>query len=176
MELSLIIGNIFSFFAVTCVGVSVIKKNKKNFMYWQIGETLFGMFANIFLYAYSALIISIICLIRNILSYKNILTKNITTILLVISIIAGLYANNLGIIGILPIIASVSYTICIYITKNEQQMRYATVLNMFLWFIHDMYIQAYPSAIANIILCIWTIIQIFKNKKFYIKTTVKVLE
>ena len=176
MELSLIIGNIFSFFAVSCVGVSVIKKNKKNFMYWQIGETVFGMFANIFLYAYSALTISIVCLIRNILSYKNRLTKNITAILLVISILVGLYANNLGIIGILPIIASVSYTVCIYITKNEQQMRYATVFNMFLWFIHDMYIRAYPSAVANILLCIWTIIQILKNKKFHTRTSVKALE
>lgn len=74
-------------------------------MYWQIGDTLFGMIANISLSAYSALVISIICFIRNILSYQNRLTKNITYILLMLSIPIGLYANNLSYIGLLPIIA-----------------------------------------------------------------------
>lgn len=165
MQTYLFIGNIFSLLSAICIAISVIKKSKKDFMYWQIGDTFFGIIANISLSAFAALIISIICFIRNILSYKNKLTKNITIILLLISIIFGLYVNNLGIIGLLPIIASASYTICIYITKNEQQMRYALVANMLLWFIHNIYVQAYPSAIANITLCFWTIYQIVENKK-----------
>ena len=133
-------------------------------MYWQIGDTFFGIMANIALSAFAALVISIICFIRNILSYKNRLTKNITCILLVVSVVVGLYANNLAMIGLLPIIASASYTICIYITKNEQQMRWALIANMLLWFIHNFYVQAYPSAVANIVLCVWTAVQIFKNR------------
>ena len=104
-------------------------------MGWQIGDTFFGIIANIALCAYAALVISIICFIQNILSYQNRLTKLITIILLIASIIIGLYANNLAIIGLLPIISSASYTICIYVTKNEQQMRWALTINMILWFI-----------------------------------------
>ena len=165
MQTSVIIGNIFSLLSVICVAISVIKKNKKDFMLWQIGETLFGIIVNIILSAYAALVISIVCFVRNLLSYKNKLTQNITIILLLISIIIGLYANNLGIIGLLPIFASASYTICIYITKNEQQMRYASVVNTLLWFFHDKYIKAYPSAILCLILSIWTSIQIIRNLK-----------
>jgi len=134
-------------------------------MYWQIGDTLFGIVANIALLAFAALVISVICLIRNILSYKNRLTKEITAILLVVSVVVGLYANNLGSIGLLPIIASAGYTICIYITKNEQQMRWALAVNMILWFVHNIYVQAYPSAIANILLCGWSLVQIYQNRK-----------
>lgn len=159
---ALIIGNIFSFFSALCIAVSAVKKSKKNFMYWQIGDTLFGIVANIALYAYAALVISIMCLIRNILSYKDKLTKNITIILIILGIIIGLYANNRGIIGWLPIIASATYTICIYITTNEQQMRWALIFNMLLWFVHNAYVQAYPSAIANIVLCLWTGVQILR--------------
>ncbi|MBR4316710.1 MAG: YgjV family protein [Alphaproteobacteria bacterium] len=165
MHISIIIGNLFSLLSAICVAISVVKKNKKDFMHWQIGEALFGMIVNIILSAYTALVISIVCFIRNILSYKNKLTKNITLILLVISAVIGLYANNLGTIGLLPIIASSSYTLCIYITKNEQQMRYASVINTLLWFFHDKYIKAYPSAILCLILSIWTTIQIIKNIK-----------
>lgn len=161
--LSLIIGNIFSLFSAICIAISAAKNNKKDFMLWQIWDTLFGIFANIALFAYAALVISIVCLIRNILSHQNKLTKKRTYILLIAGIFIGLYANNLSIIGYLPIIASASYTICIYLTKNDQQMRYALVVNMILWLIHNLYVQAYPSAIANFIICFWTIYQIIKR-------------
>ncbi len=165
MQTYLIVGNIFSLLSAICIAISVVKKSKKDLMYWQIGDTLFGIVANIALFAYAALVISVICFIRNVLSYKGKLTINITYVLLILSVIIGLYANNRGVIGWLPIIASASYTICIYVTKNEQQMRYALVVNMILWFVHNAYVQAYPSAIANIVLCFWTVVQILRNRK-----------
>lgn len=164
MQTYLIIGNIFSLFSALCIWISVAQRNKKQFMLWQVGDTVFGIIANIALYAYAALVISVVCLIRNILSYKNKLSKNITIVLLILSVFIGLYVNNKGVIGWLPIIASASFTICIYITKNEQQMRYATVLNTTLWFVHNFYVQAYPSAIANVVLCFWTMYQICTKK------------
>ncbi len=167
MPAYLIIGNIFSLLSAICIAVSVIKKNKKDFMYWQIGDPLFGIAACIALSAYAALVISVFCLIRNILSYKGKLTKNITYILLIINVAIGLYVNNLGIIGLFPIIASASYTIFMYTTKNEQQMRWALVSNLLLWFIHNFYVQAYPSAVACVVLTGWTFVQIYQNRGRY---------
>ena len=151
--MNLIVGNVFSLLCAICVAVSAVKKSKKDFMYWQIGEALFGIIVNIALSAYAALVISIVCFIRNVLSYKNKLTKSITIVLLIVSVAVGIYANNLAVIGLLPIIASASYTICIYITRNEQQMRWALTINMILWFIHNFYVQAYPSAVVHFSLC-----------------------
>lgn len=165
MQTYLIVGNIFSLLSAICIAISVAQKSKKKFMFWQIGDTIFGTGANIALYAYAALVISTICLIRNILSYQGKLTKNITVILTVLGVIIGAWANNLGIIGWFPIVASASYTIFIYTTKNEQQMRYASILNMALWFVHCAYVQAYPSAIANIVLLGWTFWQIWQYHK-----------
>ncbi len=167
MPAYLIIGNIFSLLSAICIAVSVIKKNKKDFMYWQIGDPLFGIAACIALSAYAALVISVICLIRNVLSYKNKLTKNITYFLLIISVAVGIYANNLGGIGLMVILASAGYTVCIYLTKNEQQMRWALVVNQLLWFIHNFYVQAYPSAVACVVLSGWTFVQIYQNRGRY---------
>ena len=97
MSAYLILGNVFSLLSAICLAVSVIKKSKKDFMYWQIGDPLFGIATCIVLSAYAALVISVVCLIRNILSYKNKLSKNLTYLLLGISVPVGLYANNLGI-------------------------------------------------------------------------------
>mgnify|MGYP002852103519 CR=1 FL=1 len=165
MQTYLIIGNIFSLLSAICLAISVIKKNKNDLIWWQVIDVVFCILSNIALYTYAALTTNSIALIRNILAYKNKLTKNITWILFILCIIAGLGANNRGIIGLFPIIASASYTIFMYITKNEQQMRWALVSNLLLWFVHDIYVQAYPSALTDMALSVWTLIQIYKNRK-----------
>ncbi|MBR3501545.1 MAG: YgjV family protein [Alphaproteobacteria bacterium] len=168
----LILGNIFSLLSAICLAISVIKKNKNDLIWWQVIDVIFCILSNIALYTYSALTTNSISLVRNILAYKNKLTKNITWILLILCIVVGLWANNRGIIGLFPIIASASYTVFMFITKNEQQMRWALVSNLLLWFVHDIYVQAYPSALTDAVLSAWTLLQIYKNRKteFFIKS------
>lgn len=164
MQNYLIVGNLFSLLAVTCIAVSVIKKNKNDLILWQLWGICFSNFSCLFLKAYAALITCIADLIRHFFAYKNMLTFHITIALIVFCIITGLWINNLGLIGILAIIASVSYTLLMYITKNDQQMRWALVLNQSLWIIHNIYVQAYPSLVSEVIITIWTLIQIYKNR------------
>lgn len=167
MQVYLITGNIFSFLSVVCIAVSVIKKNKNDLILWQVFDVVFCILSNLALCTYAALTTNTVALIRNILAYKNKLNKKLTWLLFILCIVIGLWANNIGIIGLFPIVASASYTIFMYITKNEQQMRWALVSNLILWFVHDFYVQAYPSAANDIILSLWTLIQIAKNRAKY---------
>ncbi|MBR6412506.1 MAG: YgjV family protein [Alphaproteobacteria bacterium] len=162
--LSLILGNILAAIGSACVIISVVKKNKRDLIWWQTINIFFCMFSSIALSAYAALVTNCFALIRNILACKNKLNSHITFILSFLCLITGLYMNNLGLIGLLAIIASVSYTVFIYITKNDQQMRYAIIFNSVLWLIHDYYIKSYPTFLTGIIFILWTIIQIFKNR------------
>ena len=164
MEISFILGNIFSLLSSVFVLISVAVQSKKKLIKIQTISIFFYILTCVALSVYSALVSIFIALIRNILAYKNLLTKNITFILCLLVVVLGIYVNNTGMIGLLPIVAIVCYTILIYITKNEQQMRYAVVLYMILWFIQNIYIKAYPSAITNAIVFLWTIFQIFKHR------------
>lgn len=159
----LILGNVFSFGAAVCLAVSVMKNSKKSLIGWQIGDTFLCVISNLILLSYSAMTISAMCLIRNLLAYSNHLTKVLTCVLLIVGCAVGLYANNRGYIGILPVIATMEYTILMYTTKNAQQMRYALIVNLLMWFLHDAYIQAYPMAFMDVALSIWTSWQTFKN-------------
>jgi hypothetical protein len=165
MQAYLIWGNIFSLMSAICIAVSVLKKNKNDLIWWQVIDVIFCILSNIALYTYAALTTNSIALIRNILAYKNKLTKNLTLLLFILCIIVGLWANNRGIIGLFPIIASASYTVFMFTAKNEQQMRWALVSNLILWFVHDIYVQAYPSALTDVVLSVWTAVQIFNNRK-----------
>ena len=129
MPLYLIIGNIFSFLASLCTAVSVVKKNKSDFMYWQVGNTLFAILTNIALWSYSGVTTNTVSLVRNVLAYKNKLSLVGTLAICTISISLGLMFNNRGLIGILPVFSSACYTLCVYLTKNEQQLRYALIVD-----------------------------------------------
>ena len=165
MSTYLIIGNIFSFLSAVCIAISVVKKNKNDLIWWQILDVIFCILSNIALYTFAALTTNSVALVRNILAYKDKLTQKITWILFVLCIIAGLWANNRGIIGLFPIVASASYTVFMFITKDEQQMRYALISNLALWAVHDFYVLAIPSALTDVALSVWTIFQIMRNKK-----------
>ena len=162
--LYLILGNIFALLASICVVISVVKKNKKALIGWQTIQIVFCIISGIALFAYAAVVTNCIALIRNILACKNKLTTQMTFALSMVCIIVGWYINNLGFIGWFAIIASTSYTVFMYTTKNAQQMRYAMLTNIALWLVHDLYIQSYPSVITGIVLFVWTIIQIIRHE------------
>lgn len=165
MDIYFWLGNLFSLAAVICIGISVVKKDKTSLIKWQIVDVIFCILSNIALFSYSALTTNSVALIRNVLAYKNKLSVQVTYVLFFLCIVVGIYANNLGIIGWFPIAASSSYTIFMKICRTDQQMRYAVISNLALWFVHDIYIQAYPSAAADVILCLWSAVQVVRNMK-----------
>ena len=152
----LLLGNLLSLGTVFCLAISATVKNKKTLIGWQVIGAVFCILSNIVLLAYPSAATTAVSLVRNILSYKNKLTKNITAFLTFLCIAFGLIFNNLGWIGLFPISAVASYTVFLYTTKNEQQMRYALILSMVLWFVPDIYVKAYPAAINDICLALWT--------------------
>ena len=165
MQTYFILGNLFSFVAAICLAVSVFKKNTKDLLSWQVMEVVFCILSNIALVTYSALTTNSVALVRDILAFKNKLTKNITIILVLLSVFIGLMVNNRGVIGFFPMAASVVYTVFLYATRNEQQIRFALIINLMLWFVHDFYVGAYPSALMDAGLSVWTLFNIFKNIK-----------
>ena len=165
MQTYLILGNLFSFLASLCTAISVVKKNKTDFMHWQVGNTIFAILTNVALFSYSGVTTNAVSLVRNILAHKNKLSFVITLIICIISISLGVIFNNRGLIGILPVFSSAGYTLCIYLTKNEQQLRYALIIDLSIWATYYLYIRGYPSVITYMVLNVWTAIQIFRNHK-----------
>ena len=86
-----------------------------------------------------------------------------------IQIIVGTYLNQLGIIGYLPIISSVSYSLAIAFTKNLQWLRWIIIENMLLWLIYDLTIQTYPAAVTDVTITLTTVIAIIRNRKTFSK-------
>ena len=169
MRTYFILGNVFSLIAAICLAVSVFRKTTTKLLLWQVAEVVFCILSNVALMTFSALTTNSIALVRDLLAYKNKLTRKITWILLCLCIVFGLIANNRGWVGLFPMMASMVYTIFLYATRNEQQIRFGLILNLMLWFVHDFYVGAYPSAFMDVFLSAWTLVALLKNWNINVK-------
>ena len=159
------LGTIFSFICAALIAWSTFSKNKKEMTKIQIFNPMFGALSNFFFCSYSAVVSNVVNVIRNYLTYKGKLNKFLTGLFVLFYIGFGLLFNSRGWIGMFPILASSSYAIFCLKSNNAQALRYGLVLNQILWFIHDLYVRAYPSMGVEILISIITIYNIIKYSR-----------
>lgn len=163
----IILGNIIAFLAASLAIIVGIIKNKNKILHIQNIQYIAFAISNIILGGVSGIITNLISILRNILCYKEKLTNTISTLIILISVILTLKFNNLGLIGLLPLIANSIYTIFLN-TKDEFKFKILIIVTMTLWIIYDLTIKSYSSAIIEIIstfLCIVTAFEIYINRK-----------
>lgn len=162
-------GTICSFLCAILIALSTFCKSKENMAKIQIFNPMFGALSNFFFCSYSAVVTNLVNVVRNYLTYKNKINKELTILFISFYVIFGLIFNTRGFIGIFPILASSSYAIFCLRSEEAQFLRYGLVLNQILWFCHDIFIRAYPSMIVEILVSLITIYNIikFSNKKRY---------
>lgn len=160
----LIIGNAIALIASILMVYSGIIKQKKKILYIQSIQIGLSVISNIVLNGISGAIINSISFIRNILCYKNKLGVNEKIILTILSVVLILCFNNLGLIGILPLISTIVYLWFMTI-KNITKFKMLIIFTMVLWSIYDFTIQSYISCIFDIFTILTNTISIIKIKK-----------
>lgn len=158
----IIIGNIIALIASIIMVYSGFLKQKKAILYTQTIQIGLYILSNIVLGGITGAIINALSYVRNILCYKNKLDLKAKIILIFLAITFSLMFNNLGIIGLLPVISTVIY-ILLMNTKDIISFKLLIIFTMIMWLIYDLFIKSYTSAIfdfMNIVANIISIIQI----------------
>ena len=163
--MKLIIGNIVALIASLIMVYSGYLKQKKKILYVQTIQIGLSVLSNIILGGITGAIINAVSCIRNILCYKEKLSNITKIILIIIAITLSLSFNNLGLIGLLPLISTIIY-ISLMNTKDIIKFKYLIILTTILWLAYDLYIKSYIFAcfdFMNIVVNIISIIQLLKN-------------
>lgn len=162
--MTIIIGNTIALIgSLLMVYVGLLKKKKKIIFVQTIQISLLVV-SNIILGGITGAITNAISCLRNILCYKNKYDKKIKIGLIILSVVLSLSFNNLGFIGLLPVISNVLYTWLMDI-KSVIKFKYLVALTLLLWFIYDLYIMSYTSALFDLLSSVTNIIGIYKIKK-----------
>ena len=163
--MNVLIANIFSGLGALLLAYSTFSKDKERMLWIQVGDCACCVFGNAFIGSMSAMSTSLICTVRNILNAKGRLSQGLSYIFAIIIFLIGVIVNNRGLIGILPLIASVEYTVWSAKGKTPQSLRYALLTNLCLWFIHDLVVRLYPAMIMDIVVSGVTLVNILKYRK-----------
>jgi hypothetical protein len=135
-------------------------KQRNKILYFQTIQIALSVISNIVLGGITGAIINAISLVRNILCYKEKLGLKEKIIITILAIVLSLKFNNLKIIGLLPLISTITYLWLMNI-KNVKKFKLLISFTMLMWFIYDIIIQSYTSAIFDFMSILANIITIF---------------
>lgn len=167
---NLILGNIIALIGSLIMVYSGLIKNKSKVIYVQTIQIILLVLSNIILGGITGAIINIISCIRNILCYQNKLFKKEKIIIIILAVCLSILFNNLGLIGLFPLISIILYTLFMD-TRSIIKFKILNIIVMFLWCLYDLYIKSYSSAIFDILSIITNIIAICQilNQKRKVK-------
>lgn len=166
----IIIGNIIALAASILMVYSGIIKEKKKVLYVQSIHIGLSVASNIVLGGISGAIINAISFFRNILCYKDKLDLKWKIIITVLSIGLTVYFNNLGIIGLLPLISTVVY-LWLMTVKDDTKFKILIIFMMVLWGIYDFTIKSYTSCVFDMFTIVSSIIGIYRIRAGNLKIT-----
>lgn len=162
----LIYGNVVALIASLLMVYAGTIKDRKKIIYIQTLQISTFTLSALILGGYTGAIVNLISIARNILCYKDKLTNSMKAILILLSIIFSLLFNNLGFLGLLPLISTVIYTLFMDV-KSAIKLKLLIVFTIMFWLIYDILIHSYTSAVFDFFTMIFhtiTICQLSKKK------------
>ena len=164
---SIIIGNACSLFAMGTDSLSASRKTVNSMLWIQnISQLLYGVGA-VVLKGYSGAVQNVVCIIRNIAVIKGVSSKVVTWLLATMGVVLGFYFNNLGVMGLLPIIANLQYTLAVFLLKdNQKALRISFLISAFLFVFFSFAILNFVGVCTNLVVAGVTIASLIKTKSY----------
>lgn len=153
----LIIGNICSLLAMVTDAVSASRKTAKAMLLVQIISQFFYGAGAIALKGYSAAVQNAVAVLRNVAAIGKLKSKWVEWSLVALAVVLGLCFNNLGVVGLLPVVANLVYSVAIFGFKNNERIiKGAFALNMAMFTVFNALILNVVGTVTNAVLAIST--------------------
>lgn len=164
----IVAANIFSLIGNIFLTISPFCKTKKKIITFQLIDTLTGIVALLLLKAYTGVIMAVCATIRNTLFLKFELSKKMSALIVIVIGVLAFLTNNMGLLGLLPIVGTIIYSCVIFFNKNVLHLLFALLLDNLLYLIYNFYLLNYAASIFKFIaICttLFNILKLIKKKK-----------
>lgn len=163
----LLLANFFALLDGLLYSFSILVKDYRKLIFVHIFSASCGLVCNLLLNAHSGIVLGIIGICYNL--YRYFVTETQTDIFfymfVLLKITMVLIFNDVGIIGILPLIASVSYMVVAYYTRSSTIMSIMMIVNASLWLPYSFYFEVYSSVVFTILTIILGLNRLLFKKK-----------
>ena len=165
-EISIIIGNLFSLCAMISDSISSTRKKHREIMAVQIISQFFYGASSIVLKGYSSTAQNLVAVFRNLAAMKNIRSKTLEWSLILAGVVLGIVFNNRGLLGWLPIIANLEYSIAVFkLRDNEKLLKITFIINMIMYAVFSAVIMNYVGVLSCVVIAVTTAVSLLKAEK-----------
>lgn len=120
--------------------------------------------ANAMLGGVTGLISNLVSIVRNLWSLKRQLTVPVILVFIVLQIALSLPFNNLGLLGWLPTIAAIAFTLFLN-AKDARVLKWAIIFGQVLWSIFDFSLMNYSAFAFDVFTIISSLVGIWQLRK-----------
>ena len=146
----LIIGNLCSLFAMFADIFSASRKTAKSILLVQSISQAIYFTGSMFLRGYSAAVQNAVSVIRNLFAVWGKDWKIIEWLLIALGVILGVHFNNRGVLGFLPVIANLEYSLAVFrFRENEWALKLCFFISIILYTIFSFVILNFVGVITN---------------------------
>ena len=165
-ETAVILGNVFSLCAMISDSVSGTRKKHREIMGVQIISQFFYGASSIALKGYSSTAQNIVAIFRNLAAMKHVKSKGLEWGLILAGVVLGVVLNNRGLLGWLPILANLEYSVAVFRLKDhERALKLAFILNMVLYAVFSAVIMNYVGVLSCTVIAVTTAVSLIRSKK-----------
>ena len=165
-ELSLITGNLCSFLAMITDSVSATRKTAKGVLWVQILSQLIYGFGAFVLGGYSGTAQNFVSILRNLVAIANISSRWIEWVLMGLGVALGIACNNMGLLGLLPVVASFQYTLAIFRFKNDpRRLKISLIISAVMFSGFNAAIFNITGMITNLVVAAIAATDLYRGRK-----------
>ncbi|MBQ7332805.1 MAG: YgjV family protein [Clostridia bacterium] len=161
----IVIGNIISLTASFFLFSGSITEKVKSVYLFGIFECIFLFIAQLFFGQGAAAVSLLIAAFRNLLLFLERYTRPFFITVFLATLFLGLFFNTGGTLGLLPLFATLIFTVTTYCAKEYIKVKLSLLLNLVLWTLYSLLILDLSSTVINITSSVLTVFSILKHLK-----------
>ena len=141
------------------------REKRRDMLLVQCVTQVFYIASSLILKGYSATVQNVVTIARNLVAAKGHTGKALTVFLVLLPVVLGIYFNNRGIIGLLPVAANFQYAVVMFkFQESARALKIALIVNCVMFCIFNFYILNFVSGVACIVISVSTAISLLRTR------------
>lgn len=162
----IIVGNVCSLCAMCTDSFSGTRKKHREILGIQIISMTFYGVGALILKGYSSTVQNAVGIVRNLAAMPKKTCKAIEWLLIAAGLVLGIVFNNRGLIGWLPVIGNLGYSVAVFTLKDRQRLlRLTYAVNMVMYAVFNAVILNFVGTAANIVVIVTTVIFLIRDRR-----------
>ena len=162
---NIVIGNVCSILAMVTDSISATRKTAKAVLHIQNLSQLIYCIGTIVLGGYSGAVQNVVSILRNFVAIRNIKNKFLEWLLVSLGVILGLVFNNLGLMGLLPVVANLQYTLAVFrFQDNDRALKISFAIAVGLFALFNLAIYNVVGVLSNLVVFVTTVINLLRSR------------